>query len=99
MKNIILLITIVMWGVCVLGQTTIQGKVLDKKGNPVPLANVYLEGILDGGTTNAQGVFSFTTQAKNKVILIFSRMGYEGIRQPLDLNTLSEPVSASYPKS
>ena len=36
-------------------QTTISGKVTDKKGIPIEGANVYLEGTYDGTSTNEKG--------------------------------------------
>ena len=91
MKQLMLCVAMIGWGTLSLGQTLIQGKVLDNKDKPVPLANVYLEGILDGSTTNEKGVFSFTTEAESQAVLVVSRMGYEAVRKVIDLQ--NQPVS------
>ena len=43
-------------------QNVVSGKVTDEKGGPIPGANVYLEGTYDGGSTDENGYFSFTTK-------------------------------------
>lgn len=58
-------------------QKSIQGKVTDKKGNALPGANVFLKGTYDGGTTGADGIFSFQTSEKDTGTLAASYVGYE----------------------
>ena len=53
-------------------QSTINGIVTDAKGNPIPEANVYLEGTYDGSTTDDSGVFSFTTSETGSQTLVVS---------------------------
>ncbi|MDY0780030.1 TonB-dependent receptor [Tenacibaculum sp. IB213877] len=60
-----------------IAQTTISGKVLDEKGNPIEGANVYLEGSYDGASTDAQGNFSFSTSEQGKQTLAVSFISYE----------------------
>ncbi|MHA4736620.1 TonB-dependent receptor [Dyadobacter sp. MSC1_007] len=60
-----------------LAQKSIQGKVTDKKGNALPGANVFLKGTYDGGTTGADGIFSFQTSQKDTGTLAASYVGYE----------------------
>ena len=66
--------------------TTIQGKVVDAKGKPIPFTNVYLKDIFDGGVTNEEGVFSFVTQATGKATLTTSFIGYKPFEQVIRLN-------------
>ena len=80
--------------------TTVQGKVLDDKGKPVPFTNVYLKEIFDGGVTDDEGRFSFVTQATGKAILTTSFVGYKAFEQeimlngqPLTINPVLKPSS------
>ncbi|SDS61007.1 Outer membrane receptor for ferrienterochelin and colicins [Formosa sp. Hel1_31_208] len=59
------------------GQTIINGKVTDIKGEPIPGANVYLDGTYDGDTTDEHGDFSFTTEETGAQILKISFISYE----------------------
>ena len=59
------------------GQTTIAGKVVDNKNQPIIGANVYLDGTYDGDTTNENGRFSFTSEERGTQSLIISILSYE----------------------
>ncbi|WP_299123328.1 TonB-dependent receptor [uncultured Winogradskyella sp.] len=59
------------------GQTTISGKVVDNKNQPIIGANVYLDGTYDGATTLEDGKFSFTTEEKGTQTLIISFLSFE----------------------
>ena len=63
MKQLFLLLAI-LFQLSSSAQTTISGKVTDKKNNPIFEANVYLDGTYDGGSTNEKGEFSFETGEK-----------------------------------
>lgn len=58
-------------------QTTIIGKILDLKNNPVPNANVYLDGSYDGANSNALGEFSFTTMLTGNHTMVVSILTFE----------------------
>jgi hypothetical protein len=58
-------------------QTTVNGKVIDSKNQPIIGANVYLDGTYDGDTTNDNGDFSFTTEETGTQALIISYLSYE----------------------
>jgi len=45
-------------------QVQITGHVLDRKGNPVEFANVYLDGSYDGTITDTTGAFQLSTTLK-----------------------------------
>ena len=70
----------------VLGQTTISGKIADKKGELIPGANVYLEDTYDGATSDLEGNFSFNTIESGEQILIASFIGYYPVTQPVTLD-------------
>ncbi|WP_299112707.1 TonB-dependent receptor [uncultured Winogradskyella sp.] len=58
-------------------QTTISGKVVDNKNEPIIGANVYLDGTYDGATTDDTGNFSFTTEESGTQSLIISFLSFE----------------------
>ncbi|WP_426429805.1 TonB-dependent receptor [Winogradskyella sp. HB-48] len=58
-------------------QTTISGKVLDNKNQPIEGANIYLDGTYDGATSNVEGQFSFTTEETGTQTLVISFLSYE----------------------
>jgi hypothetical protein len=60
-----------------IAQTTISGKVTDKKNNPIFGANIYLDGTYDGGSTNEKGEFSFETDEKAIQTLVISFISFE----------------------
>src|SRR5579872_7250847 len=62
-------------------QTTIKGKVTDKKGVPISFANVFLKNSMDGTTTDTLGLFNFKTQAKDTQVVVVSFVGYQEFSQ------------------
>lgn len=76
LKN--LLSTIILFFTAVAAaQTTISGKVVDFKNNPVYGANIYLEGTYDGATSTEEGRFSFTTTETGVQTLTISFLSFE----------------------
>jgi outer membrane receptor for ferrienterochelin and colicin len=64
-------------------QTIISGKVTDEKGNPLPAANIYLDGTYDGTTSAEDGSFSFKASVKGQQVLVISFLSFEEIRQDI----------------
>ena len=75
-KNLFTLLALFL-AIITTAQTTISGKVLDNKNQPIIGANVYLDGTYDGATTNAEGGFLFSTEEKGTQTLIISFLSYE----------------------
>ncbi|WP_460219482.1 TonB-dependent receptor [Psychroserpens sp. MEBiC05023] len=71
-KFLVILITTVSFA-----QTTVSGKVIDSKHQPIVGANVYLDGTYDGDTTDENGNFSFSTSETGTQALIISYLAYE----------------------
>ncbi len=86
MKRILFFI-IVICQISLVAQTTISGKVTDKKGEPIIGANVYLDGTYDGASTNEKGEFSFTTSEKGTQTLKVSFISYETYTKTADVKT------------
>ncbi len=60
-----------------LAQIQIRGQVLDAEGNPLPLANVVVVGTDIGASANADGVFSISAPAQDKLKITASFIGYK----------------------
>ncbi len=71
-------------------QTTISGKVTDPSSNPIPGANVYLEGTYDGSTTDDNGLFSFTTTETGTQTLLVSFLSFETYMVANDVASMQE---------
>lgn len=75
-------------------QTTIRGKVSDKKGNPIAFANVFIKNSMYGTSTDTLGLFNFSAPLKDSQLVVISSVGYQEFSQLLiitdtlyDLNT------------
>ncbi len=58
-------------------QITLTGQVSSKQGDPLPGVNVYIKGSYDGGTTNANGLFSFKSSQLDSLIVVATYIGFE----------------------
>lgn len=87
MKQLLLFFCII-FQCSIVAQTTISGKVTDKKGNPIFGSNVYLDGTYDGGSTNEKGEFSFETAEKATQTLVISFISFETYIKTADVSVL-----------
>lgn len=78
-----LLIAFFFFTISLFSQTTISGKIVDEKNNPIPNANVYIEGTYDGATSGNTGEFSFATTAEGNQILVISALSFETKNLPI----------------
>ena len=76
MNKLITILILFIFGISN-AQTTISGKVIDHRSEPINGANVYLEGTYDGATTDEEGNFSFTTEEKETQTLVISFLSFE----------------------
>ncbi|WP_396184181.1 TonB-dependent receptor, partial [Flavobacterium sp.] len=67
-------------------QNVISGKVVDEKEQPIPGANVYLEGTYDGGSTDENGQFNFTTNETGTKTLTISFLSFETYSKAIDVS-------------
>lgn len=74
-------------------QTSISGKVIDEKNQPVSFANVYLDDIYDGAITDESGTFNFSTKAKGNAKLVISYVGYNDFQKAILLD--GKPIEIS----
>jgi len=87
LRIILFLIALLLSQVCS-AQLTISGKVIDKKGEPIPGANVYINNSYDGTSTNTNGLFEFTTQTSGEQNLIISCIGYMNFSLTRDISQM-----------
>ncbi len=99
MRSLILILTLCFAGNLCIAQTRIIGTIRDARGEPIPLANVYLKEILEGDITDENGEFSFVTQARDSVVLVISRMEYKRAEIQMDLNQLPEQLTIQLEKT
>src|ERR1044071_5091872 len=80
--------------------TTVTGKIIDEKGEPLPGANVLVKGTTMGTTTDAAGSYSLSI-TDSDAVLIFSFIGYTSKEVPvgnqtvIDVNLDPDVVSLS----
>ncbi|RZJ65789.1 MAG: TonB-dependent receptor [Flavobacterium sp.] len=86
MKTIFAL-AILLFPIAAFAQTEIKGKVTDPKGEPIPGANVFIEGSYDGGTTIEDGTFVFTTTETGTRQLVISFLSFETTNTTIDIAT------------
>jgi hypothetical protein len=84
MKNVYFFLLILLH-TSLSAQTILRGKVSDRRGQPLPGANVLLKGTYDGATTDTLGRFEFTSFEKDSATLLVSYIGYEPHEQPVAL--------------
>lgn len=91
MKTLVTLITF-LFSTFLFSQNTLTGKVTDQKGNPVPGANIYLDGTYDGGSSDEKGMFSFTTTTKGNQTLVVSFLAFETTKMMIDVTDFKDRI-------
>lgn len=84
-KRVLLIIVIITTGISAYAQHTISGKVIGMDGAPLAGASVFLEGTIDGGTTNDEGVFSFTTEESGPQTLVANEVSHMDAGMPVNI--------------
>jgi len=70
----------------VFSQTIISGKVVDEKGLPLEGANIFIEGTYDGTASEANGNFSFATEATGAQVLKITFLTYESFSETIEVS-------------
>lgn len=76
-------------------QTTIQGKVADNKGKPIPGVSITIKDSYDGATTDSTGAFNFSTTEKGAKVMVVTAIGYKGFEQDINLDAPVQPLNLS----
>ena len=93
MKHLLLAV-VAFLPLCLAGQT-LQGLVTDEQGQPLPFADVYVEGTTRGTTTNAEGWYELPLEAGTWRI-VFAYLGYQSASRQIRLEegqTLRQDVA------
>ncbi len=83
MKTLLTLYTISI-SFLTIAQTEISGKITNQKGEAIPAANVYIEGSYDGGLSDEQGFFIFSTNEIGDKNLLVTALTYEPLSTPIN---------------
>ncbi len=78
--------TILLFSIATFSQTTISGKVIDEKKQPIPTANIFIEGTYDGTSSDEKGNFTFETSATGNKAIIVSFLSYETTNRIIDVS-------------
>jgi len=81
---------IVLTALAGFGQTNLIKGVVTSQGEPVPFANIQIEGTTIGTSTNEHGAFVLEQEPNNKIVLIISGIGYKTLRK--EIASLSTPL-------
>jgi vitamin B12 transporter len=81
----LLLISFLQFANLLFAQTTVTGKVTDKK-NPLIGVSITLKDTYDGATSDSSGKYSFKTTEKGEFILIATSVGYKPFEQKILLD-------------
>ncbi|MEL6390669.1 MAG: TonB-dependent receptor [Bacteroidota bacterium] len=72
---------------CAAQSVTIQGKVTDAdSGEPIELATIYVDGSTRYTESDIEGLYQLDVPRGGKVILVFSRLGYQELRKEVRAN-------------
>jgi hypothetical protein len=77
MKTLLLISLFLLQMTGLFCQTTIRGIIQTEKEQPVPGANIYLKGTLEGTNSDENGAFTFTTKLAGEQVLVVSCIGYK----------------------
>ncbi|MBQ3313333.1 MAG: carboxypeptidase-like regulatory domain-containing protein, partial [Prevotella sp.] len=78
-----------LWACNLAAQTTVTGTVTDGR-TPLPAANVFIVGTIDGCLTDTLGRFSFKTTQTGEVTLKVTYMGYDDYTRTAPVSTLKD---------
>jgi hypothetical protein len=67
-------------------QTLLSGSVTDGQGQPIPGANVVLQGTYDGASTDVAGRFVFTTEETGTRVIAVSFVGYKPVSRSIEVS-------------
>lgn len=85
-SKIIFTLAIFLFSIALFSQTTVSGKVVDEKGNPISGANIFIEGTYDGTSSNETGDFTFITTTTGNQTLVVSFLVYETLKTVINVS-------------
>ena len=73
-----------------IAQTSLQGKITDKNGEPLIGVSIYFPELKTGAVTNIDGFYTINQLPKRKMLLQISSVGYKMIVETIDLNLITK---------
>ncbi|MFL1896715.1 TonB-dependent receptor [Aquimarina sp. 2-A2] len=89
MIKLVLISIVSIYAHALFAQTAISGKVTDKTGSPIAGANIYIEGSYDGGSSNENGEFSFTTSLTAQQTVTASFLSFETFTKTMQVSEMN----------
>ena len=68
---------------CFADRVTVKGVIRDEHGNPVEVANIFVEKQLIGATSNLNGEYIISFESADSVVIVYSMIGYQTRRRIL----------------
>jgi len=87
MKQFLFTGIILLLALTAMSQTVITGKVTRENGEPLPGANIYLQGTYDGTSSNHKGEFKLKTAKTGPGIIQIGFISYEPYTKPVELKS------------
>lgn len=79
---------LLLLSICAFSQeSTIQGKVSDISGQPIPGASILLKGTNQGVSSDFDGMYQFTANINSESVLVFSYVGMTTIEETINGRT------------
>jgi len=88
MKSILITILLLSFNFITYAQSNISGKVIDKNGESIIGANVYLQNTYDGGFSDETGSFSYESNEKGVQTLVVSFISYSTFNLKIDVSKM-----------
>lgn len=73
-------------------KSILEGTILDENNRPIAYANVYLEGTIDGTSTDENGSYILETESEGIVTLVVSFVGYKPYSVTSDITGLNNQI-------
>jgi len=86
MKNYLLILFLLL-SISSAAQIKISGTITDKRGQPIPGANIGIVNSYDGGSSNSEGQYSFSCSEKGQQKIKVSMIGFVKQEFTLDIGT------------
>ncbi len=83
MKDLLHLMLFLLSPIWIIGQTEIEGHIIDKGGRGIAGASIYLEGTYAGTFSDSTGRFHFTTSETGQQTLVVEFLGFRTERRTL----------------
>jgi len=68
---------------CFADRVTVKGVIRDENGDPVEIANIFVEKQLIGATSNLRGEYTVSFESADSVVIVYSMIGHQTRRRIL----------------